>query len=204
MSLKAMFDAQEAMVQGYGPREPTVHRLHRAPGVRGILFLLCVVWWGMAWSGGTAAAKAEEPLSQLQRAKIFLQAADYRRAIDACQEEIRIRPSAAAYVYLTYVYLALDQYLNHLAQSDQWVTVELVYLNLASGRVEDLTDPPDVLARVAKEVIQQALQRQADVTAAMAKRLDGSLVLELWKQQAAWREARPIDWWFGVPPEWRW
>ena len=192
------------MVQGYGPREPTVHRLHRAPGVRAILFLLCVVWWGLAWSGGTATAKAEEPLSQLQRAKIFLQAADYRRAIDACQEEVRTRPSAAAYVYLTYVYLALDQYLNHLAQSDQWVTVELVYLNLASGRVEDLTDPPDVLARVAKEVIQQALQRQADVTAAMAKRLDGSLVLELWKQQAAWREARPIDWWFGVPPEWRW
>jgi hypothetical protein len=94
--------------------------------------------------------------------------------------------------------------LNHLAQTDQWVTVELVYLNLASGRVEDLTDPPDVLARIAKEVVQQALQRQADIAAAMAKRLDASLVLELWKQQAGWREARPLDWWFGVPPEWRW
>lgn len=180
------------------------NHVHGGLGGRGMLYVLGLVWWTLAWSVVAVEVNAEEPLSHLQRAKTFLQAADYRRAIDACQEEIRVRPSAAAYVYLTYVYLALDQYLNHLAQTDQWVTVELVYLNLASGRVEDLTDPPDVLARIAKEVVQQALQRQADITAAMAKRLDEPIVLELWKQQTAWREAKPGEWWFGVPPEWRW
>jgi hypothetical protein len=102
------------------------------------------------------------------------------------------------------VYLALDRYLDHLARTDQWVAVELVYLNLAAARIEDLTDPPDVLARIAKEIVQQALQRQADITAAMAKKLDESAVLDLWKQQTAWRQAKPVDWWFGVPPEWPW
>lgn len=166
------------------------------------LLLAGVVWWSCA--GALLPAGADQPLSHLQRAKIFLQAADYRRAIEACQDEVRVRPSAAAYAYLTYVYLALDQYLDHLAKTDQWVTVELIYLNLASGRTEDLTDPPDVLARIAKEVVQQALQRQADVTAAMAKKLDEAAVRDLWKQQAAWRQAKPVDWWFGVPPEWSW
>ena len=167
-----------------------------------LVLLAGVLWWSCA--SGPLSAVAEDHLAPLQRARIFLQAADYRRAIEACQDEVRIRPSAGAYVYLTYVYLALDQYLDHLAKTDQWVTVELIYLNLASGRTEDLTDPPDVLARIAKEVVQQALQRQADVTAAMAKKLDEATVRDLWKQQTAWRQAKPTDWWFGVPPEWRW
>ena len=171
----------------------------RNPG----LFLLAgVLWWSC--TGWPPPATAEDQLSPLQRARIFLQAADYRRAIEACQDEVRARPSVSAYVYLTYVYLALDQYLDHLAKTEQWVTVELVYLNLASGRTEDLTDPPDVLVRIAKEVVQQALQRQADITAALAKRLDEAAVRELWKQQTAWRQAKPTDWWFGVPPEWSW
>lgn len=169
------------------------------------LFLLALVlWWTWTWTGGMLQAYAEESPSHLQRARIFLQAADYRRAIEACQDEVRVRPSAASYVYLTYVYLALDRYLDHLARTDQWVAVELVYLNLAAGRIEDLADPPDVLARIAKEIVQQALQRQADITAAMAKKLDESAVLDLWKQQTAWRQAKPVDWWFGVPPEWSW
>ena len=90
------------------------------------------------YAAGAFTVDARDQLSPLQRAKIFLQAADYRRAIEACQEEVRLHPSAAGYVYLTYVYLALDRYLDHLAKTDQWVTVELVYLNLASGRPEDL------------------------------------------------------------------
>jgi hypothetical protein len=150
------------------------------------------------------AGEAGTSLSSLQRAKIYLQAGDYRRAIEACQEEVDTRPSAAAYVYLTYVNLALDGYLDYLAKSDQWVEVELLYLNLASGGANDLTDPPDVLARIAKEVVQQAAQRQADIAAAMAKRLDKSTALRLWQQQTAWRQANATAWWFGVPPEWSW
>ena len=65
-------------------------------------------------------------------------------------------------------YHALDGYLEHLASTDQWVRVEQLYVNLVAGRREDLVDPPDVLARIAKELIQQAVQRQAEVTAAMA------------------------------------
>lgn len=107
-------------------------------------------------------------------------------------------------MYLTYAYHALDGYLQHLANTDQWVRVEQVYLNLSTGRVEDLLDPPDVLARIAKELIQQAVQRQADVTAAMAARLDEPLVNQLWQEQTAWRQARPGEWWSAAPPQWQW
>ncbi|HEX2055290.1 MAG TPA: hypothetical protein VHF07_02275, partial [Nitrospiraceae bacterium] len=179
-----------------------MERTNRDPLRRGAA---CLLLAGVLWSICAGMPVHAEPgLAPLQRARVFLQAADYRRAIEACQDEVRARPSAASYVYLTYVYLALDQYLDYLAKTDQWVTVELVYLNLASGRTEDLTDPPDVLARIAKEVVQQALQRQSDIAAAMAKRLDEAAAQELWKAQTAWRQARPTDWWFGVPPEWSW
>jgi hypothetical protein len=171
---------------------------------RRVLSVLLAGTLSWNYAAGAVTADARDQLSPLQRAKIFLQAADYRRAIEACQEEVRLHPSAAGYVYLTYVYVALDQYLEHLAKTDQWVAVELVYLNLTSGRPEDLADPPDVLARIAKEVVQQALQRQSDVAAAMAKRLDEGTTRELWKQQTAWRQAKPTDWWFGVPAEWDW
>ncbi len=98
----------------------------------------------------------------------------------------------------------MNGYLNHLASCDHWVRVEQLYINLAVWRTEDLVDPPEVLARVAKELIEQAVQRQADVTAAMAARLDEGIVSRLWKEQAAWRRARPDDWWSGIPPEWAW
>ncbi len=77
------------------------NHVHGGLGGRGMLYVLGLVWWTLAWSVVAVEVNAEEPLSHLQRAKTFLQAADYRRAIDACQEEIRVRPSAAAYVYLT-------------------------------------------------------------------------------------------------------
>ena len=147
---------------------------------------------------------ATEHMSHLERAAVFLKAGDYRQALEACQVEVKDAPSARSYVYLTYAYHALDGYLQHLANTDQWVRVEQLYVNLSMGRIEDLLDPPDVLARIAKEVIQQAVQRQADVTAAMAARLDESLVKRLWEEQTAWRQARPDDWWSGAPPQWQW
>ncbi|MBI4002501.1 MAG: hypothetical protein HY348_12045 [Nitrospira defluvii] len=148
--------------------------------------------------------QAAERLSHLQRATMFLKAGDYRHAVEACQAEVREAPSVRSYVFLTYVYHALDGYLEHLASTDQWVRVEQLYVNLITGRIEDLVDPPDVLARIAKELIQQAVQRQADVTAAMASRLDEALVKQMWQEQAAWRQVRSADWWSGVPPQWQW
>jgi hypothetical protein len=167
--------------------------------------MICLLVGCALEPGWAGASKAEEPaVSNLQRAKVFLAAGDFRRAIEACQREIVDRPSADRYVYLTYVYQALDAYAEFLAKTDRWVHVEQLYLNLATSRPEDLVDPPDVLARIAKEMIQSAAQKQADVTAAMATRLDDALVKRLWTQQTAWRKAHPESWWFGVPPEWMW
>jgi len=176
-------------------------------GIAGVAVLFIIIL-SAGWSQGAppdvATALTGDHRSHLSRAKVFLQAGDFHRAIDACLEEVRERPSAASYLYLTYVYQALDRYLEHLAQTDQWVKVELLYLSLASGRIEDLTDPPDVLARIAKEVVQQAAQRQSDISAGMANRLDEPMVVQLWKQQTAWRQRHPQEWWFGIPPEWPW
>lgn len=169
-----------------------------------VLVIILSVGWSQGVPPDVVAALTGDQRSHLSRAKVFLQAADFRRAIDACQEEVRERPSAASYLYLTYVYQALDRYLEHLAQTDQWVKVELLYLSLASGRIEDLTDPPDVLARIAKEVVQQAVQRQSDISAGMANKLDEPMVVQLWKQQTVWRQRHPQEWWFGIPPEWSW
>lgn len=155
-------------------------------------------------AGCVSAPGGDSRLTNLQRAKVFLAAADYRRAVEACRQEVADRPSAEAYSYLTYVYQALDAYVQSLANTDQWVSMELLYLNLATGRPEDLTDPPDVLARIAKEIIQQAAQRQSDVAAAMATRLDQAATERVWAQQAAWRKSKPVGWWLGIPPEWMW
>lgn len=167
--------------------------------------VMCVLTVGVHQPRWVGTARAgESTVSNLQRAKVFLAAGDYRRAIEACQREIADRPSAETYVYLTYVYQALDAYAEFLAKTDQWVQMEQLYLNLATGRPEDLVDPPDVLARIAKEMIQSAAQKQSDINAAMATRLDDALVKRLWMQQTAWRKARPESWWLGVPPEWVW
>lgn len=150
------------------------------------------------------AASSEQPQTNLHRAKVFLAAGDYRHAVEACQREVEEAPSAHSYVYLTYVYQAIDGYLEAMAKADRWVAVEQLYLNLATHNTEDLTDPPDVLARIAKELIQESARRQSDVTAAMATRLDKATTERLWTQQTAWRAAHPDDWWSGVPEVWNW
>jgi hypothetical protein len=147
---------------------------------------------------------ASMPSSHLQRAKIFLAAADFRRAVEACRQEVQEHPSARSYLYLTYVYQALDAYVESLARTDQWVAMEHLSLNLSSGGPDELLDPPNVLARMAKEMIQAAARQQADVTAELATRLDPSVVTMVWPQQTAWRKAKPDGWWLAVPPDWQW
>ncbi|HEX3204199.1 MAG TPA: hypothetical protein VHQ67_05555 [Nitrospiraceae bacterium] len=158
---------------------------------------------GLTFSPHGACA-GEGGRDHLTRAKVFLVAGDYRRALEACLQEVREAPSADSYVYVTYVYQAIDGYVDHLATIDRWVGVEQLYSNLTFQGPQDLTDPPDILARIAKEVIQESARKQSDVNAAMAARLDQAAVQRLWTQQAAWRKANPKTWWSGVPPEWKW
>ena len=152
----------------------------------------------------TPALAGDRPATNLGRAKLFLAAADYRHAIDACLKEVAEAPSARSYTALTYVYQALDGYLERLAKQDHWMQVEHLYLNLSFDGPRDLTDPPDVLPRIAKELMQQSAQRQSDINAAMANRLDKAAVDALWQQQTVWRKAHPDDWFHGMPPEWTW
>lgn len=154
--------------------------------------------------GTTLPSESASPHPALRHARLYLAAADYRRAIDACLEEVRAQPSVASYVYLTYVYHALDAYLDDLAKKDQWVGIEQLALSLAGDRPEQLLDPPDILARVAKELIHTSVQKQSDITAAMASRLDAAEVRRLWEEQTAWRRAHPQDWWRSAPEAWRW
>jgi hypothetical protein len=156
-----------------------------------------------AWRNDSAGPAADSR-DNLRRAKTFLAVADYKRAIEACQRQVEQDPSAESYVYLTYVYQAVDGYLEHLAKTDQWLKVEQLYLNLATRDTADLVDPPSVLARIAKEIIQGSVRDQSDVASAMAVRLDKEKVNRLWQEQTAWRSARPEAWWFGVPEAWGW
>lgn len=133
---------------------------------------------------------------------VYLAAGDFRRALEACQREIDDAPSAASYIRLTYVYQAIDAYLEHLSQEERWMTVEHLYLNLAYRDTEDLVDPPGGLARMAKEMIQASVRQQSDVSAAMANRLDKAESDRLWQEQAQWRAANPKTWWQGVPKTW--
>lgn len=166
--------------------------------------LLAALMLATAAGAGQPDTAARSGHGHLARAKVFLAAGDYRHAIEACQRQVEEVPSVESYVYLTYAYQALEGYLEHLAKHDRWVQVGHLYLSLASRGTEDLVDPPDVLARIAKEVIQDGVRQHSDITAAMAARLDEQAVARLWKQQTAHRRARPEDWWFGVPAEWGW
>jgi len=175
------------------------------------MLIVFVVFLGMASMVllGENAVLAErqttaEALSLLSRAKIFLKAGDYRRAIEACQRQIDDRPSVESYVYLAYVYQALDGYLMFLVKQEDYVKVEQLSLNLTAREIIDLIDPPNVMPRMAQELIHEGLRQQFDITAAMANRLNRSRTDELWMQQAAWRESHPEDWWAGIPPEWKW
>lgn len=107
-------------------------------------------------------------MSHLERAKVYWAAGDYRSAVKACLREVEETPTVERYVFLTYVYHAIDGCLEHLSKHDQWVQVEHLYLNLGARRIEDIVDPPDVPARMAKEVMQLGVRKQSDISAAMA------------------------------------
>ncbi len=153
-----------------------------------------------AWS--EAAPGRSDAVVNLTKTSRFLAAGDYRRALEACQHTIDDTPSAASYIHLTYVYHAIDAYLDHLSQQEQWIAVEHLYLNLAYRHTEDLVDPPGGLARMAKEMIQTSVRQLSDVSAAMAARLDRAESDRLWKEQAAWRASNPSTWWQSAPTAW--
>lgn len=163
--------------------------------------LLLLLVQGPAY-GEPGRVAPETTHSSLAKANLFLAAGDYRRALEACQREIDDAPSAASYIHLTYVYQAIDAYLEHLLQKERWMAIEHLYLNLAYRDTEDLIDPPGGLARMAKEMIQASVRQQSDVSAAMANRLDKAESDRLWVEQAQWRATNPEIWWQGVPKTW--
>lgn len=168
-----------------------------------VLFVMLVL---LAWEPMPAGAASTMPVpaaSHRGKLHLYLAAGDYRRALELSHRNIDAAPSAASYIYLTYVYHAIDAYLEHLSQEEQWTAVEHLYLNLAYRDTDDLVDPPGGLARMAKEMIQTSVRQQSDVSAAMAGRLDRVESDRLWMEQARWRTAHPKTWWQGVPERWR-
>jgi hypothetical protein len=163
--------------------------------------LLVFLGQGAAFGEPGKVLSAMSP-SGLTKANLFLASGDYRRALEVCQKEIDNTPSAASYIHLTYVYQAIDAYLEHLSQEERWMAVEHLYLNLAYRDSEGLVDPPGGLARMAKEMIQTSVRQQSDVSATMANRLDKAESDRLWVEQAQWRAANPKTWWQGVPRAW--
>jgi len=172
-----------------------------------VLFLLFIGLCGLL-DASKSMAETDQPqatsTTELARAKVFVQAGDYRRAVEACQRHIDQHPSVEAYVYLAYVYQAIDGYLAFLAKKEDYVKVEQLSLNLTAREVIDIIDPPNVMPRMAQELIHEGLRQQFDITAAMANRLNRPRTDELWLQQSVWRESQPDSWWAGVPLEWKW
>ncbi len=158
-----------------------------------------------AWpSGGLPALAETGPVAPgLTKTNLFLAAGDYRRALESCQKAITEMPTVEAYVHLTYVYHAIDGYLEQLSQEERWTAVEQLYLNLAYREIEDLVDPPGGLARMAKEMIQTSVRQQSDLSAAMATRLSQDETNRLWQEQTQWRAAHPTTWWKSFPEAWR-
>jgi hypothetical protein len=144
--------------------------------------------------------KVMAPMGQLE---LYLTAGDYRRALELIQRQIDDVPSAASYVHLTYVYQAIDAYLEYLSREERWTAVEQLHLNLAYRAIEDLVDPPGGLARMAKEMIQTSVRQQSDVSAAMAARVDKAEADRLWTEQTQWRKANPAGWWREIPASWK-
>ena len=169
------------------------------------LLVLCLGWCLTGTSASVADAgdgpRAEHPLA---RAKVYLAAGDYRRAVEACQMNIDQSPSVESYVYLIYVYHALDGYLEALAERDEWVKVGQLSLSMVNRGTMDLVDPPDMLARMAKEILHEGIRQQYDVVAGMANRLDKTRADELWLEVRAWEKTHPDNWWAGVPESWKW
>jgi hypothetical protein len=141
-------------------------------------------------------------VSEIEKVRLYLAAGDYRRALELCEHKIRERPSVEAYLHVTYVYQAIDAYLEQLSKDQSWTAVEQLYLNLAYRHTEDLVDPPGGLARMAKEMIQTSVRQQSDVSAAMAVRLNKAEADRLWQEQAQWRKIHPADWWRTWPDLW--
>ena len=142
--------------------------------------------------------------THLHRAKLYIEAGDYRRAVEACQEYLDEYPSVEGYVYLAYVYEAIDGYLAALQKKDDWVKVGQVALNLTSRELIDIIDPPNAMSRMAREMMHEGLRQQFDMTSAMANRLDKKHTEKLWVQQTKWRQLNPDNWWAGVPEKWNW
>ena len=170
--------------------------------------ILIFTFVALSTSGGVAMGSEEvsevNEVGNLARAKVFLKAGDYRRAVEACQEHIDRHPSVEAYVYLAYVYEALNGYLDYLVKKEDYVKVEQLSLNLTARAVIDLIDPPNVMPRMAQELIGEGIRQQFDITAGMANRLNRARTDELWLEQKVWREAHPDSWWHGIPPAWDW
>jgi tetratricopeptide (TPR) repeat protein len=172
-----------------------------------ILFIFIMALLGLLEPPNSLAQTEQVQVAantNLARAKVFLQAGDYRRAVEACQRNIDHDPSVEAYVYLAYVYEAIDGYLAYLAKEEDYVKVEQLSLNLTAREVIDIIDPPNVMPRMAQELIHEGLRQQFDITASMANRLNRARTDELWLQQSAWRESQPNSWWAGVPMAWQW
>ena len=150
---------------------------------------------------GSAAVNVQDPLA---RAKVYLAAGDYRRAVEACQMNVDQSPSVESYVYLIYVYHALNGYLEWLAQRDEWVKVGQLSLSMVHRGTMDLADPPDLLARMAKELLHEGIRQQYDIVAGMANRLNKARVDQLWLEKQAWQRTHPDNWWAGVPEQWHW
>jgi len=181
------------------------------PGIKSVvrcsLFILICGLWGMldVHKSFAQTEQAQMPKNtHLAHAKVFLQAGDYRRAVEACQRNIDHHPSVEAYVYLAYVYQAIDGYLAYLAKQEDYVKVGQLSLNLTAREMIDIIDPPNVMPRMARELIHEGLRQQFDIAAFMANRLNRARTDELWLQQSAWRESHADDWWAGVPQEWQW
>jgi len=172
--------------------------VRRIIGALGLIAILVAGSMVAAYGQATSVTGA----SAIEKTKLYLMAGDYRRALELCERMIQERPSVEAYLHLTYVYQAIDAYLEQLSQDESWVAVEQLYLNLAYRRTEDLVDPPGGLARMAKEMIQTSVRQQSDVSAAMAVRLNKVESDRLWQEQAQWRKAHPTTWWRTLPDLW--
>ena len=85
--------------------------------------------------------------------KVFLAAGDYRRAVEACRQEVQEHPSARSYLYLTYVYQALDAYVEFWRNGSMGGDGASLF-ELELRRAGGAARSPNVLARIAKEMIQ--------------------------------------------------
>ena len=172
--------------------------MKRIIGALGLIAILVAGSTVAAYGQATSVTGA----SGIEKTKLYLMAGDYRRALELCERTIQERPSVEAYLHLTYVYQAIDAYLEQLSQDESWMAVEQLYLNLAYRHTEDLVDPPGGLARMAKEMIQTSVRQQSDVSAAMAVRLNKVESDRLWQEQAQWRKAHPTTWWGTLQDSW--